>query len=392
MSLDLSALAPQLSEAGASAAEALERRRQLLPEAERAFDSLASMDSAEIQEKLKAAGESWHGAKPTVEAVNATYAPKPIHGRYQMLAADGSQIYPDRHAAVHYFLINTGSISLEPGSGQAPSVRSHPRLFHKPEELYNEQGSPLGNELINGERDVAEMAELAQLATDSSEVRSLALLDNGLLLWLALQVRDQPKQREADLIERYLSCLSQLEGASAALAGVIDRPRHSSLLALAHLGQLPLAAIDDSAHPTNTFRGLNDASLMLGRLEPGERSALFATAPGHQSFHQAGHDIYFFYLRTAAAGLLRVEVPQWVAQDADQLALVHAGIVEDSKASAGYPYTLARAHELAVVTSTEKRRLDELMVRELARHGMDAAPSNKATMKTWLGGRRRHRL
>ena len=46
-----------------------------------------------------------------------------------IIAADGSQIMPDRHAAHLYYLINVGGIIYHHGSGQTPNTFSQPDIF-----------------------------------------------------------------------------------------------------------------------------------------------------------------------------------------------------------------------------------------------------------------------
>ena len=393
MSLDFPTLAQQLPAAGRSTAQELERIKSLLPAARETLSSLDTMDQQELQLRLQRAGPRWSGAHPLEEKPFSTAAAEELPPSYQVVAAVGSQVYPDRHAAALYFVINIGGIRLQPGSGRAPATSSRPQLFHSPQDLYDESGTLLGSEYINARRDVDEIAELARLASATDSEPCLALMDNSLLLWLMLQVRDQASAWAEELIDAYLEEMDHLKQAKAALAGVIDRPRHGNVLALAHLAQLPLDGIDNDRLQANPYRGLSDSMLFADHLAVGERSAIFGYGtPVNQRFRQAGHEINFFYLRSAEQNLLRVEIPAWVSADPDRVNLVHAGILADSTASAGFPYTLARAHELAVVTASDKKQLDELLALELARQGLTSRQSAKSTMKSWLGGRRSHRL
>jgi hypothetical protein len=82
----------------------------------------------------------------------------------------------------------------------------------------------------------------------------------------------------------------------------------------------------------------------------------------------------------------------WVSQDPARLDLIHAGILADSQSSGGFPYSLARAHELAVVSTQERQHLENVLAAALAGQGLTPRPSTKATMKSWLSGRRSHRL
>jgi hypothetical protein len=393
MSLDLPTLIPQLNAAGQSAAEHIERINQLLPKAEQALQALADLEQPELDLRLERAGLRWPGAIPTSENPVKSIPPTQAPSQYRIVAADGSQIYPDRHAAALYYLINIGSIQIHPGSGSAPTTSSTPELFHSAQDLHDETGSLLGTEYINGQRDVAEMGELAQLAGSGQKQPCLALLDNGLLLWLMLQVRDQQHARAEELLAEYIGHMDRLRQAGAALAGIIDRPRHGNVLALVHLAQLPLDSLNDSTLQANPYRGLSDAAIFSQRLAVGQRSALFHYAsPVNDQFRKAGHEILFFYVRTAETVLLRVEIPVWISQDPALLDLVHAGILADSQSSGGFPYSLARAHELAVVSTRERQHLENVLAAALTGQGLTPRSSTKATMKSWLSGRRSHRL
>jgi len=86
-----------------------------------------------------------------------------------------------------------------------------------------------------------------------------------------------------------------------------------------------------------------------------------------------------------------VEVPEWVAQDTAKLDLVHLALVEQSRVSDGFPYVLMRAHELAVVSLSERRSFDEMVMGALIRQKLRPGISQKAQGKAWTGaGRRRY--
>jgi hypothetical protein len=87
--------------------------------------------------------------------------------------------------------------------------------------------------------------------------------------------------------------------------------------------------------------------------------------------------------------LLRVEVPQWVARDPARLDWVHVALVEQSRVSDGFPYVLMRAHELAVVTLSERRSFDEMVMGALIKQKLRPSISQKAQGKAWTGAARR---
>ncbi|HMB21864.1 MAG TPA: DNA double-strand break repair nuclease NurA [Anaerolineales bacterium] len=82
--------------------------------------------------------------------------------------------------------------------------------------------------------------------------------------------------------------------------------------------------------------------------------------------------LHFFYLNVGTLGHpwpVRVEVPQWVAEDKKKLELLHSVLIEqcDIMGSKPYPYLLHRAHETAVVRREEKDQIEQLLAMELRR-------------------------
>jgi hypothetical protein len=241
---------------------------------------------------------------------------------------------------------------------------------------------------------VAEMVELARLAEGCRGEPSVALLDNGLILWIALQVQGQQRKAADGLLRDYLGGMSRVQQSGSALAGVIDRPRHANVLALLHLLETPLESIDPDRLQASPYLGLTDRSLFSRLLGEGDRSAAFIYAsPVNRDFKAAGHEVAFFYYRAPGADEpMRVEVPMWVAESAELMARVHAGLVEQGRTTGGFPYVLARAHELAVVSQQERQAVAGLFEHALLEHGIPPAISHKQSAKRWLGSRRRHRV
>lgn len=393
MSLDLAKLLSQVDQLGAETAQRLVERAATLPKAQAALRQAADLDPAEITQRLERAGDRWRGASPGSEAWQISLPPPALPPRWHAIGADGSQVYPDRHAAAQFCLVNVGSLCLTHGSGEAPVARSQPRLLFRQDELSTAQGEAIDAALVNGLRDVAEMAELADLAERCAAEPALALLDNGLLLWIALQEFEHHSPEVEALLKLYLGEMARLRRTRAALAGVIDRPRGTNLLRLVELCMLPPEQVNAETARLRRFPHLVDRDLLETLLPPGHRSALFkVVSPLNAAFEAQGHGVHFFYLNTGDPGqLARVEVPAWVAEDPERLGRVHAGILEECRLT-GIPYILVRAHELAVVTQHDRSALDTLIAGALLRQGIEPRISQKSTTKRWTAARRRHRL
>jgi hypothetical protein len=104
------------------------------------------------------------------------------------------------------------------------------------------------------------------------------------------------------------------------------------------------------------------------------------------------HRIGFFYLNVGDENqteIARVEAPGWVCGNPDLLNRLHGAVMAQCRLVTPYPYVLARAHELAVITTDERRQLESFVEAALLRHGIRGQPSQKAFLKSLTGGAKR---
>jgi hypothetical protein len=214
-------------------------------------------------------------------------------------------------------------------------------------------------------------------------------------MWM--QPGDTPQERRENLTP-YLEGLDRLKASGVALGGYVDRPRSNGLMSLLHLASHAPEKIDKEHLVSNELASLPDALLFTELLEPGERSALFIRqSPTNCDYDEKGHEIHHCYINVGGdrerALIARLEMPVWVAQDPARRDLLHAAIWQQSQIVGSYPYVLARAHEMALISSDERRDLEEMVIGALRRQGLDARPSEKAWHKGLTGGaKRRHRI
>ncbi|HIP87209.1 MAG TPA: DNA double-strand break repair nuclease NurA [Anaerolineales bacterium] len=338
---------------------------------------------------LRKVAKEVNAAIPTEEPLDTVVAAPPAPERFTVVGVDGSTIPPDRHGAALYYVINIGSLVYRHGSGETPEARSIPHLGYTEGELFEGTTLVSGN-LLDVRRDQAEVNHLANLIEQEPEGPILALVDGTLLLWV---LENLPEGKRKGKVQRYLAALTRIRESGAAVAGFISRPRHaevSRLLLLAHLD-------GDAERIQEAEQGrlpLPDREIFAD-LPPGSRSALFVSPNGiNPTFYApAGHEVWFFYINVAAEGeepvVARIEVPVWVARSDDLLALVHAGVVAQSRIAGGYPYVLARADELAYISGPERQRLQEMVETALLREGMVPRSSPKAFYKSLTRSGRR---
>jgi hypothetical protein len=306
-----------------------------------------------------------------------------------LAAADGSQIYPDRHGLAFYYAINVATIVMRQGSGLAPEVMAQPQLFYSEEDVYP-AGQPAAADLVGARRGLAEISALADhtLGEPLHGPPRIALADGPLLIWLQRAALSDAQREE--ILRDYLACLDRMRAGRAPVAGFVSRPQSAEVVALLWLG---LASQEgrietDSLHRSQ-YRGVSDRTL-FSALMPGERSALFLRGTAaNRDFGARGHAIHFFYLNTGT-DIARVEVPEWVADRTADLELVHAAVYDQCRFNRGYPYLLSRADEEAVIMTDERNALEDMIVQALTRQGLlPPELSRKAQQKQIARWRRR---
>ncbi|MGD9369733.1 MAG: DNA double-strand break repair nuclease NurA, partial [Desulfobacteraceae bacterium] len=380
MTLELNQVASQVKAMGRSLAEqsplrdeAVQTTRTLLQQFSTEFTALD--DRIIMAEKvMREFRFGWVGAAPLAEALGQAYPLPQGPDQIIVIASDGSQILPNRHAITLYYLINVGSIIYRHGSNQKPDTyRPRPQLYYAPEDILDERGRLISPGEVNVKRDLAELEVLTELsakyAVEGAEP-VIALMDGQ----LSLRVIDLPFDQQETRQKEYIKMLNTLQKAGTLVAGYIDRPRSTFVLALIHLASLEPEAVTEENLRQNPFRHLTDLDL-FDFLGPGERSALFTIkGKNFEIYKQAGHTFHFFYLnvgKTEANPLLaRVEIPAWLAADAKAIDTLHATIVRQARLTGGYPYVLARADELAVISGEEREAVEMMLAIEMRRQGL----------------------
>jgi hypothetical protein len=329
-------------------------------------------------------------AIPTDEPLNAVHPLPATPERFTVIAADGSQIQPDRHGVALYYLINIGSLVYRHGSGEAPDAHSEPTLGYTEADLY-ENGVLVNGNPLDVRRDLAEISRLADLCAVEPPGPTVALVDGPLILWV---LEGHSEEWQSAKVMAYLDQLHRIRKAGAAVAAFISRPRHAEVTRLLHLASLE-GDVNRATQEPNPLEHLPDRAVFES-LPPGARSALFISPSpiNHKYYERAGHGVRFCYLNLAEEEhdpvIARVEFPAWVVEDPDRLALVHGAIVAQARITGDYPYALARADELAYISGPERETFEEMVTTALLHAGVRSALSPKAYYKTLTrrGGRK----
>ena len=160
MTLELNKIGAQIDDVGRKLASRVEHVEQVLP----ALRALRQAFSGDLERlRMLAAspeGEDPRCSVPTGERLDATFSAPPAPARATIVAADGSQIYPDAHGWALYYLINVGSLVYLHGSREAPRAETEPLIG----DAVDDAGNLLTGEQVSARRDVAEIRKLAEKA------------------------------------------------------------------------------------------------------------------------------------------------------------------------------------------------------------------------------------
>lgn len=388
MPLDLNALWQAITETGALLAagdDALQERRA---RARAWLEALGrEPDMTPLRQKIAslAAAAELRCAIPLGEPVTA-HVPLPAAPPSDrvIIAVDGSQIYPDRHSALPFGLINLGGIILYPDASRPPDTPICTELLFD-EKLYTGESLP-DEDALSLSRDLKERQFLLEQARQTKGVR-LALIDGPLELWSGGRSH-APAYQQA--VSAYLDVLAEMQQVGIILAGYVDKPSANlvaRMLEVHHFGDEP--ARFGKYHP---LAGVSDRWLFGERRNPllgaGERSAVFGLQSAGRTLYTGDLSLCFFYLNVGSETHpwpVRVEIPRWVAADRQALDALHYTLVEQARQLslvAPYPYVLLRAHEEALITHAEKQQIEQLLYNELQRHRLPVdEPSAKQSSK-----------
>ncbi len=383
MSLDFQQVRQQVRQLGETAPQR-ESRLQLLRQQARHLLEAHAHELESLRQKVQAVVRGYDPsircAMPAAEPLNAHFRLPPLPPRLVLLAADGSQIFLNRHAAVEYFLINIGTLQMYYGETHSPATTVQTDLYYGDD--LNISGSYPSEEKVSLLRDLRERQKLADLV-ERIVGDVITLTDGRLELWGA-SPQEAGGEASQQSLEAFLAALERLQAAGAVAAGYVDKPSEDYVVRLLEVASLPVEQARE-----RPLLGVRDIDLFRALLAPGERSAVFEVQTRFANIYRRRNESFaphFFYLNVGRPGhpwLARVDMLAWVATDAQRLDSLHAVLVHQCSmlGTRPYPYALHRAHEIARVTPDEKDQLEMMIANELRKHGILVEESNKQFLK-----------
>jgi hypothetical protein len=395
--LDFAQVTNQIRQFAVEQARLLPDRRSALAEAERRLRA-AAPDYPATQQRIDLSRTSWLVAN-LLESPDATFDAPERPAQCVVLAADGSQLVGERHDVALCYLLNIGLIALRYGTGERATLASRPLLSSVEEALLDEfQGdqAAIAPRRLSLRRALAEFAGLIELmefgeTAQKPALPTLALYDGSLILW---QLESETEEFRRAVLGEYELYLEQARQKRIPIAGYISLPQSRDVVNALRVFVCPhREAYCDQNCPNRSkpkpqfvapdcagTERITDAEVFAGRLQPGQRSALFGSRSKILKEYSARHRTVCFYLHTGRE-VARIEIPEWVARDPELLERTHALCYDQAQKGDGYPVALAEAHEQAIIRNPERDAFFQLLENRFVQLSLPVAKTQKALSK-----------
>jgi len=379
----------QIKEVGKGAKERRKKKEEAQEQAKMLLETYSSqLDFLRTKvDSAKQADANIRCAVPRMENLGSSHPMPATTTQATLIAADGSQIVPNRHEPLQYYVVNVGAIAMQIGSGNAPEIVTTTEL-HTLDEF---DDTFFSDSQVALQRDVAERKKLLEMAKKYSGT-VIALTEGQLELWGS--VDNENAKDFAKSLQDYLNALEAMQQKQIITGGYVDKPGANWFVKLLEIAATPADELQN-VRKNHLLAGVTDLWLFSQLLGEHERSAVFALQAKSAEKYKGGLAIHFFYLNVGDKKhpkIARVDVPLWVAENPEMLNALHSVLVEQSKmmGKAPFPYLLHRAHEIAIVTHREKEEIDQLLSRDILSSGGELAEkSGKQTAKDLKGRTRR---
>ncbi len=312
---------------------------------------------------------SWEGPLDEARAVTQHEHP------YQVVAVDGSQIYPDRHQGMACYLLNSGVAHFAYGD------TSTVRLFSTPIVFNQQQSVDMSEEMVNCRRTELEfevgLTESVKARSLYPELPSLFLCDGSLIFW---HLESKHPRIKEHFLKRYIEQLGAFYEERIPIAGFISLPKSKELVSILRKAcdlNLVKATVPCS------FDTVVDTDVVHFYLKRDECTKIFIHNSTLANAYPPHLRPCFFYM-LCVDEIARIEIPSWVAQDEKLLNRVVSIVLDQSYKGNGYPIALSEAHEQAVVNSAERQFFLEMLYKMAVDQNYTLYSSQKSLKKKFV--------
>lgn len=287
---------------------------------------------------------------------------------YTICGIDGSQIYPDRHAGLWAYLINTATVVFS--YDQISSAHYHA----VPEVGIGGPLTTLTPDMINGLRTEREFAAGRSWAESTTGDNRCVLFDGALIFWHLLSKEHGIKNR---FFASYCAILRELVETGVLCASYISAPNSRELIQLLSW----YAQREGVILSKDLLDELADSDILEHVLQPGETTPLFEHRFAIAELYGPELTPHFFYINTGHE-IARIELLRPTTSP-EMLSKLVAIIIDQNIKGDGYPIVLAEAHECAVVRSADREFFETMLGRIVAGQGESLRMSRKLMRKRY---------
>ncbi len=325
------------------------------------------------------------------EKLDTTYDIKPPAENFSIIATDGSQITPDHHEIAPCYLVSIGKIALTYGSASEAIIENNAQIFYKQEDLYPiREGQRVtgGTELVYAMRDIMEIEAIIELIVELQKKYShpiIALVDGSLIKWQwYIKKESKDKDFRMAFLEQYLKLLGKIYAYNVPTIGYISGTRSNDIVNSLKLYACPKDKIDcDNCDDISCQRllGINDRIIFSSILAPKQHTGIFRSCSRViEKEYPEKQKTCFMYMNVGSE-VVRLEFPQWLAENEKKLELSLSLIYDQAQKGLGYPITLIEAHEQAVVRGADRGLFYQMLQNALIKSGRKTRISNKLLSK-----------
>ena len=284
------------------------------------------------------------------DALNGAFDVEKVGGSYNVVAIDGSQVYPDRHRGVACFLINIGTVCLMYGQSSACELKSIPYVFLPDQTDF--PGDAFSAEYVDSKRQELEflsgLEKVLELQKTYTNKKFVLLLDGSLIFW---HLDSYGVETKNYFLSKYINLLEQMRQSKIIVASYISMPKSKELI---NLIKLDLCNFDPNKYDSScSVDHLVDATIVGSYLPDGKRSSVFKNNSTISKSYPESLVPHFFYLNVGDE-IVRVEIPAWIAQEKNLVNQIASACLDQSIKGGGYPVCLAESHEQAVVKGADR--------------------------------------
>lgn len=305
--------------------------------------------------------------RPVTGLWEGAFVPVPIYPvphPYRVGAVDGSQVYPDHHEGVPFFLVHTATVSFEYGATGAESKFSHTSasVVHAVHEF--DDGlltSPVA--LVDRIRTECELR--AGLELDDAQMP--IVFDGALVFWHL----STGSLKSDPFFWSYITILQECAERAVPTCWYTSLPQGRDFVNL--LRVLFSETIGEG------YKTVIDTDLLENCLPVHYRTALFFSDAQIAAAYPELISPVFFYFNTGDE-IARVEIPAWMAADRDLVDRIAGILLDQCMKGRGYPICIAEAHEHAVVRSHDRDLFFSAARRALEESGQGGAAISRKSM------------